>query len=141
MFRAILLFVNSAALLLSIIGLMAVFIGGKGYLPVVIVFLILSWWVTLGSIIGAWLWFARRFGARNARCEIWQRLPNWLVFGLALTLALIVCGSTALAVTLYVTGIPPAFWQHVPLLSATAAIVAICTVYAIDRERVQRPRR
>src|SRR5690606_41565522 len=81
--------VNATVLLLACIGMMVIFMGGEGYLPVLLVLLVLSIPVSLGSVIALLAGFMRR--SSHPLAHIWRQSPQWLVVSLALMLALIFC--------------------------------------------------
>src|SRR5690606_19647565 len=109
--------VNATILLLACIGMMVIFMGGEGYLPVLLVLLVLSIPVSLASIGGVLTGFMRRSARPFHR--MWQQSPQWLVVSLALILALIFCGELALYITLWLAEEAPAFWQHLPVITGT----------------------
>lgn len=120
--------VNATVLLLACIGMMVIFMGGEGYLPVLLVLLVLSIPVSLGSVIVLLAGFMRRNS--HPLAHIWRQSPQWLVVSLALMLALIFCGELALYITLWLAEEAPAFWQHLPLITGTLSAAA-CWMIAV----------
>jgi hypothetical protein len=57
---------------------------------------------------------------------------------MALLIGLFLCGELALYLTLVLSGEPPRFWQHLPLLAGTAAALAFCSVWAVSKHRQMR---
>lgn len=127
--------VNATILLFACIGMMVIFMGGEGYLPVLLMLLLLSLPVSVVSALVMLVGFMRR--GSNALARVWQQSPQWLVVSLALALALIFCGELALYVTLWLADEAPAFWQHLPILAGTFSAAACWLVIARMHEKQQ----
>lgn len=126
---------NLLVFLLACIGMMVVFIGGKGYLPVLLVLLALATPVSLLMALAGFGWFVSRAGFARAAGAAWRAIPQWLAVTSWLGLALIFCGELALVITLWLAGEPARLWQHLPLLAGSSAVIAYCLVDAVHRTR------
>lgn len=126
---------NAFVVALACIGMMVVFMGGGGYLPVLILLLALSVPVSTLMLAGGFGWFVRRYGVQHAVAAIWHAMPQWLAVTFWLAAALIFCGELALLVTLQLADQAPRFWQHLPLLAGIVAALAYCVTYAMRAGR------
>ncbi|HEX7030047.1 MAG TPA: hypothetical protein VF254_05585 [Gammaproteobacteria bacterium] len=126
---------NLLVFLLACVGMMVVFIGGEGYLPVLLVLLALATPVSLLMGIVAFGGFVSRAGFGKAAAAAWRTIPQWLAVTFWLGVALIFCGELALLITVWLAGEPPRLWQHLPLLAGLAAAVSYCLVDAAQRDR------
>jgi hypothetical protein len=126
---------NAFVVALACIGMMVVFMGGGGYLPVLILLLVLSVPVSALMLAGGFAWFVRRYGVRRAPAAVWGAIPQWLAVTFWLGAALIFCGELALLVTLQLADEAPRFWQHLPLLAGTVAALAYSVMYAVRAVR------
>lgn len=126
---------NVFTVALAFIGMMVVFMGGGGYLPVLILLLALSLPVSALMLAGGFAWFARDSGMRGAARAIWRAIPQWLAVTFWLAAALIFCGELALLVTLQLAEEAPRAWQHLPLLAGIVAALSYCVIYAVRSRR------
>src|SRR5690606_9732283 len=126
---------NLLVLLLSCIGLMVVFIGGSGYLPVLLILLVLATPLSIGMALAGFAWFARHAGIGSAVAAAWRAIPQWLAVTFWLAIALMLCGELALIIAARLEEKPPGLWQHLPLLAGTAAAIAFCLLDAVRRSR------
>lgn len=126
---------NLLVFLLSCVGMMVVFMGGAGYLPVLLVLLVLALPLSVLMTLAVFGWFAHRHGMRAAASALWRKVPQWLAVTFWLGVALVGCGELALLVTLRLSGEAPGLWQHLPLLAGLAAAMAYVAVDAAERER------
>lgn len=120
---------------LACIGMMVVFLGGTGYLPVLLLLLALSLPATLGQAALVLGGLARRHSLVRAFAVAWRNVPQWLAVAFWLGIALVACGELALLVTRHLAERAPAPWQHLPLLAGTSAAVAFLLVFAWRRGR------
>src|SRR5690606_22376134 len=90
---------NLLVLLLACIGLMVVFIGGSGYLPALLILLVLATPVSIGMTLAGLAWFVKRAGLRGAVAAAWRAIPQWLAVTFWLGIALMLCGELALIIT------------------------------------------
>lgn len=126
---------NLLVFLLACIGVMVVFMGGAGYLPVLLVLLALSLPVSLAMTAVGVAWFARRHGLGAAISAIWHAMPQWLAVTFWLGAALMLCGELALLMAMQLENEPLRLWQHLPLLAGLNAAMAYCVVDAVRRTR------
>lgn len=126
---------NLLVFLFACIGVMVVFMGGAGYLPVLLVLLALSLPVSLAMTATGLTWFARRHGLGRVAGAVWRAIPQWLAVTFWLGVALMLCGELALLMAMQLVGEPLRLWQHLPLLAGLNAAVAYCVVDGASRTR------
>ena len=126
---------NLLVFLLACVGMMVVFIGGEGYLPVLLILLTLATPVSLLMAIAAFIWFVMRVGLGRTLAEVWRSIPQWLAVTFWLGVALIFCGELALVMAVQLAGEPLRLWQHLPLLAGLSAAIAYCLIDAAQRSR------
>ncbi|HEX7047163.1 MAG TPA: hypothetical protein VF275_06300 [Gammaproteobacteria bacterium] len=126
---------NLLVFLLACVGMMVVFIGGEGYLPVLLILLALASPVSLFMAIAAFAWFAMRVSPSKTFVEIWRSIPQWLAVTFWLGIALIFCGELALVMAVQLAGEPLRLWQHLPLFAGLSAAIAYCLIDAVERRR------
>jgi len=119
---------NLLIFLLACAGMMIVFLGGSP--AALLVLLIASLPLTLLTSVLAWAGLARKTSLRRALPAAWHLVPQWLAVAFWLGVALIFCGEFALFIALRLAEVPPALWQHLPLLAGLSAAVAFLLVFA-----------
>ncbi|HEX6928692.1 MAG TPA: hypothetical protein VF267_05560 [Gammaproteobacteria bacterium] len=132
---AIALAFNLFVFLLACIGMMVVFVGGEGYLPVLLILLILATPVSLLTAIAGFGWFVKRAGFGGAAAAAWRTIPQWLAVTFWLGITLVFCGELALLIAARLADKPPGLWQHLPLLAGLVSAAAFCLLDAVRRRR------
>lgn len=132
---AIALALELLVFLFACVGMMAAFLGGGGYLAALLVLLGLSLPVSLLVALAGPGWFITRHGWAQGWRMLWQSLPQWLVIAAWLAVALVFCGELALLVALRLSDVPPAPWQHLPVLAALLSIAGFLAAFAARSAR------
>lgn len=122
--------------LLACVAMMATFMGGSGYLGALLVLLGLSLPASLLVVLAGPAWFMQRHGPGTGMRRLWNALPQWAAVAFWLAVALIFCGELALVVTLQLAEVPPAPWQHLPLVAGLLAALGFAVNLAV-REACQ----
>lgn len=120
---------------LACVGMMAAFLGGGGYLGALLVLLGLSMPVSLLVQLAGIAWFVKRNGFGGGFAALWRAVPQWLAIAFWLAITLVFCGELALVIALKLMNVPPAPWQHLPLLAGLLAAVAYCVIDAVREVR------
>ncbi len=127
----ILLALLAMLILASLVSMMAVFMGGgQAGVSIGALRTIEIWSIPVSLLLT--LTVLRSYPktrARRAR-ELWDDVPQWLVFVFMLLNSLSIAGVVALYITMRAFETDVSWEQHIPLFSLFSASLAFCALYA-----------